>query len=321
MSRVRRGTVLSFSATDWTALILLDGADFEAQIPVGQWIPSAMMTATSEVAVLVFGDTDTDDAVVLGPYGAVSSWSFPAIGSAANGQLLIGNGSGMVLATITGTANQVTVTNGAGTITLSGPQDLATASAPTFAGLTSTGNITATNSYATGLITGMALYNNSYARIDRDGNANLQGLYVNARWNNNGTPGDFNRINTGAFGGTASRVVGSGNSAQMDIGSAADPIVWTTRFKVDSTGIGFFNIGPAARPTGYTQTYATTTRTHANPTATTPAAYAAGANGYSTAAKAQEMRDQIAALVADVANIKQVLNSVIDDQQAYGLFA
>ena len=45
-----------------------------------------------------------------------------------NGQLLIGNGTNYTLATLTGTANQVTVTNGAGTITLSLPQSIATTS-------------------------------------------------------------------------------------------------------------------------------------------------------------------------------------------------
>ena len=52
--------------------------------------------------------------------------------AAANGQLLIGDGAGYVLATITGTADQVIVTNGAGTITLSLPQDIGTSSSPTF---------------------------------------------------------------------------------------------------------------------------------------------------------------------------------------------
>jgi hypothetical protein len=47
-----------------------------------------------------------------------------------NGQLLIGNTTGNTLskATLTGTVNRVIVTNGAGTITLSAPQDLAAAS-------------------------------------------------------------------------------------------------------------------------------------------------------------------------------------------------
>lgn len=57
-----------------------------------------------------------------------------------NGQILIGStGAIPALGTLTGTANRVTVTNGAGSITLSGPQDIGTASSPTFAGLTVSG--------------------------------------------------------------------------------------------------------------------------------------------------------------------------------------
>lgn len=59
--------------------------------------------------------------------------------SYTNGQLLIGNTTGNTLAkaTLTGTANQVVVTNGASSITLSTPQNIATSSSPVFAGLTS----------------------------------------------------------------------------------------------------------------------------------------------------------------------------------------
>jgi hypothetical protein len=52
--------------------------------------------------------------------------------SAANGTVLIGNGSGYTLTGITGTANQVSVTNGAGSITLATPQDIATTSSVQF---------------------------------------------------------------------------------------------------------------------------------------------------------------------------------------------
>jgi hypothetical protein len=71
-----------------------------------------------------------------------------------NGQLLIGNTTGNTLAkaTLTGTANQVVVTNGAGSITLSTPQDLGTASSVQFgsfgvgtAASGTTGEIRATN--------------------------------------------------------------------------------------------------------------------------------------------------------------------------------
>ncbi len=57
-----------------------------------------------------------------------------------NGQLLIGStGALPSIASLTGTANQVTVTPGAGSITLSTPQDLHTAASPTFAGVTLSG--------------------------------------------------------------------------------------------------------------------------------------------------------------------------------------
>lgn len=62
-----------------------------------------------------------------------------------SGQLLIGNGTGYTLSTLTGTTNQAIVTNGAGSITLSLPQDIATTSTPTFndvtVGGTGLGNI------------------------------------------------------------------------------------------------------------------------------------------------------------------------------------
>lgn len=54
--------------------------------------------------------------------------------SYTNGQLLIGNTTGNTLAkaTLTGTADQITVTNGNGSITLATPQDIATTSAVNF---------------------------------------------------------------------------------------------------------------------------------------------------------------------------------------------
>lgn len=56
-----------------------------------------------------------------------------------NGQLLIGNGANFALGTLTGTANQVNVTNGVGTVTLGLPQNIHTGATPTFAGITTTG--------------------------------------------------------------------------------------------------------------------------------------------------------------------------------------
>lgn len=61
-----------------------------------------------------------------------------------NGQLLIGStGAIPALAALTGTANQVIVTNGAGSITFSLPQSIGTGSTPQFTGLNLTGNFQA----------------------------------------------------------------------------------------------------------------------------------------------------------------------------------
>lgn len=78
----------------------------------------------------------------------------------------------------------------------------------------------------------------------------------------------------------------------------------------------------------YTQTYSTADRTHANPTASTlTMADGAGTNdntiGAITAdasviAAFQELVDEINKLIADVADIKQLGNSVVDDLQALG---
>lgn len=117
--------------------------------------------------------TFTDHGILLGS----GTDAFTALGAATNGQLPIGStGADPVLATLTGTANQIAVTNGAGTITLSltgnmdeiaalTPTDgnfivgngttwiaesgatartsigLGTGDSPTFAGLTLSGNI------------------------------------------------------------------------------------------------------------------------------------------------------------------------------------
>lgn len=52
--------------------------------------------------------------------------------------------------TLSGTSNRVTVTHGVGTITLSGPQDLATSSSPTFSTVTATNDVSITDDLTVG---------------------------------------------------------------------------------------------------------------------------------------------------------------------------
>jgi len=68
------------------------------------------------------------------------------VGSLTNGQLVIGStGTTPVKGSLTGTSNQITVTPGAGSITLSLPQDIAISSSPTF-------NVVAANLDKTGAL-------------------------------------------------------------------------------------------------------------------------------------------------------------------------
>lgn len=76
-------------------------------------------------------------ALTLLPLGTASGGS-SLTSTPTNGQMWIGTGTGFALATITGTANRIIVTPGAGSLLLSAPQDLATGSSPTFLSLTLT---------------------------------------------------------------------------------------------------------------------------------------------------------------------------------------
>jgi hypothetical protein len=87
--------------------------------------------------------------------------------------------------------------------------------------------------------------------------------------------------------------------------------------------IGFLGAAPVARPGAYAQTYSTAARTVANATATNAPAGGTGtaAGGWSTAANRDAAIASINNCIADVAALKQVVNSVIDDLQLFGLLA
>lgn len=107
-------------------------------------------------------------------------------------------------------------------------------------------------------------------------------------------------------------------------------------FRMEASGsaamISFYGVGAVARPSAYTQTYSTADKTHANPTATALTDNSGGvANttleaisaGYVQSEVANNFADLAAsnnALIADLADVKQLLNSVIDDLQSLGLF-
>ena len=89
--------------------------------------------------------------------------------------------------------------------------------------------------------------------------------------------------------------------------------------------IGFYNTTPVGRASAYTQTYSAVAtpnaaKTHTVSTYVSPGAYVGGANGYSTTTQAQAIITALGQLNSDVTVVKNLINSIIDDLQAYGLF-
>ena len=83
--------------------------------------------------------------------------------------------------------------------------------------------------------------------------------------------------------------------------------------------LGFFGATAIVKGTAFTQTYSTAAHTITQTTMTDPAAYGAGANGYSTAAQASAIHAEVIALRANMIVTQNVLNGLIDDLQALGL--
>lgn len=136
-----------------TAIGAAYGGTGQTTYAVGDLLYASGTTALSKLAGVATGN-----ALISGGVGAAPSWGKIGLSThvngvlpianggtnvsatPTNGQLLIGNGSGYALANIAGTINQVSVTNSAGGITLSLPQNINSGATPSFAGMTITGN-------------------------------------------------------------------------------------------------------------------------------------------------------------------------------------
>jgi len=170
------GTPVSATLTNATGLPLTTGVTGTLPIANGgtnltTYTQGDIVYASSTNTLGKLADVATGNSLISGGVGADPSWgkigltthvsgTLPVANggtgqtSYTDGQLLIGNTTGNTLAkaTLTGTTNQVVVTNGAGTITLSTPQSIGTASSVQFgsfgvgtAASGTTGEIRATN--------------------------------------------------------------------------------------------------------------------------------------------------------------------------------
>jgi hypothetical protein len=94
-----------------------------------------------------------------------------------------------------------------------------------------------------------------------------------------------------------------------------------TKIGQSTSKIALFGATPVVQPSAYTQTYSTTSRTVPNATASNPPAGGTGATAgaYNTAANRNLMITSLTNNIADVAELKKVVNSLIDDLQALGI--
>ena len=156
------------------------------------------------------------------------------------------------------------------------------------------------------------------------------------------------------------QVYGTGSlSAIIDIGAATFTLAGISITMGDATNIafnattgtkigtattqkiGFWNVTPVIQPTAYTQTYSTADKTHANPTATAHT-YPGSGNMFDAVAadllinlRTDTVANAVADIVivekslaanlnqdiADLADLKQLVNSIVDDLQAVGILS
>lgn len=158
-----------------------------------------------------------DDAITAAAASGVSSLSAgTGIGlSGGTGAVTVSNTG---VTSLAGTANQVTVSAGTGGVTLSLPQNIHTGANPTFAGVTSTGNITVTATSA--IYFGSSNGSNYWRPIDAYGNSYFD-------------------INTGSFYADAANYYFRNNSSAngLTIDSSGN-VVATGQFRAITGGAG-----------------------------------------------------------------------------------
>lgn len=129
--------------------------------------------------------------------------------------------------------------------------------------------------------------------------------------------------------GSLLEVYNSGNKVS-DFSATAFNLVDGINFGVGSTTgtkialattdkLGFYGATPVVRPAAYTQTYATASRTVVNPTAAVPTmTNTLGGWGFVSSAEMTSFSNEIKNIITDIANLKNNVNSLIDDHQSLG---
>jgi hypothetical protein len=207
-----------------------------------------------------------------------------------------------------------------GNVTVSGSAGTVTGAAGLYAVVGMTGNGPCTNGY--GLYVATAGYGGTQF-------TNVYGIDIQNQFAGVNQYGISSRLASGAnkwnlyISGTAINYL-AGNlllGTTTDGMTAAGSIAIAKDLAHRGTKAGFYNITPVTRPTAYTQTYATASKTVPAATASNPPAGGTGATegAYDTAVNRDAMITSLTNNIADVLALKKVVNALIDDLQALGL--
>ena len=134
---VRGDVIVGNSTPRWSRLAVGAASTFlKSDGTDVSWGSVSLGSDISGVLPIANGGTNSSSALNNDRIMVSSGGAIVEAGALSDGELLIGStGAAPVAAAISGTANQVTVVNGAGSITLSTPQDIHTGATPQFARL------------------------------------------------------------------------------------------------------------------------------------------------------------------------------------------
>ena len=175
--------------------------------------------------------TATSGAITLTGTLNVSNGGTGLSTSPTNGQILIGNGTGYTLSTLTGTANQITVTNGSGSVTLSLPSAVTISSSLTVSGLTANSFL---YSGTAGLLTTTAAPTNGQILIGSTGAAPVAATI---------TPGTAISVVSGAGSITVNNTgvtSVAGTAHQISVSSGTGNVTISTPQNIDTTSTPTF---------------------------------------------------------------------------------
>lgn len=225
-----------------------------ASVTLSSLLPNQFVTTDGSSQLTTASTIDFSDITGIVPQ-AQGGLGFD-VTTMTDGQLLIGQtGLGAVSASLTGTLNQVNITNGAGSVTLSTPQDIHSGASPTFVSATFSG-VTPNEFLRTDGASGLT----SVASIDLTSDVGVSVLPIANGGTNSSTALTNDQLMFSSGGSIVE--LGAISTGQFVVGSGSAPSIVTMSGDVTVDALGVTTLGEDVAATGQmnrigTPTYST----------------------------------------------------------------